>query len=205
MRGEYWATGRWGVSGGFGVQRRSDGSFDSRDATVHAVYRAVAEATAVVTVRAGLSIPTGGAGSAFTFTPLSTASVDPRLSVDAALGATWLVLPSISTRVPIYRGWDGRLQGPFFRADLRGARRFGAVVPWVGLSVTEQMEGSHPMLTPAMRELAATGGATIAVGRKWGVNAQVRAPLALGGAATKVWSAAVSVRYVLRREPKDEH
>ncbi|MFT6819431.1 MAG: hypothetical protein ACJATT_003254 [Myxococcota bacterium] len=205
VRGEYWATGRWGVDAGFGVQRRTDGTLDSRDATLHAVYRAVAKPTAVVTVRAGLSIPTGGVGSAFTFTPLSTASVDPRLSVNAALGATWLVLPSVSARLPVYRGWDGRLQGPFLRADLRGARRFGAVVPWLGLSASEQMEGSHPTLTPPMRELAATGGATIGVGNKWGINAQIRAPLVVGGMATKVWSAAISVRYVLRREPKDEH
>ncbi|MFT6162174.1 MAG: hypothetical protein ACJARS_003101 [bacterium] len=56
-----------------------------------------------------------------------------------------------------------------------------------------------------MRELAATGGATIGVGNKWGINAQIRAPLVVGGMATKVWSAAISVRYVLRREPKDEH
>jgi hypothetical protein len=62
------------------------------------------------------------------------------------------------------------------------------------LSLSEQLEGSHPMLTPAMRELAATGGATIAIGKKWGVNGQVRVPLAVGGAASNVYSAAVSVR-----------
>ena len=203
--GEYSLSESVGLGLGMGLQRRFDGSLDLRDGTFDVTWRAVNAPTVVVNVRPGVSIPTGGLGGGFAFTPLSTASIDPRLSVDAALGASWLVLPSVSTRVPFYRGWDDRLQGPFVRGDLRGARRFGDVVPWVGVSASHQAEGSHPRFTPAFSELAATVGAFWSIGERWGVSAQGRAPLWIGGSAIRVWSVSLSGRYVIRRKPKGEH
>ena len=206
LSGEYALSPRVALDAGFGLQRRSDGSLDPRDATMSVTWRALNTDTLVLNVRPGLSIPTGGLGTGFAFTPLSTASVDPRLRVDAAIGSTWLFLPSFTTRVPVYKGWDDRLQGPFLRGDLRGARRFSDVVPWVGLSLSHQMEGSHPLFTPPMTELAGTVGAFWAIAERWGVSAQGRAPLWVDGAASPIWSASVACRYVIKKTPKaDEH
>ena len=203
--GEYSVSEAISLGAGIGLQRRFDGSLDLRDGSFDVTWRAVRTATAVVNVRPGITIPTGGLGDGFAFTPLSTASIDPRLSVDAALGAAWLVLPSATTRLPFYRGWDGRLQGPFVRADLRGARRLGDITPWVGVSAAHQAEGSHPRFTPSFSELATTAGAFWAIDNKWGLAAQTRIPLWVGGTAFKVYSGSVALRYVIRPKPKSEH
>lgn len=180
-----------------GLQRRSDGAIDPRDAIVGVSWIAVSEPTLVVRVQPGLNLPTGGLGSQLYFTPLSTASVDPTLTADVVYGATWLVGVSAVSRISLYDGWDRRRQGAFVRADLRLARRLGVLVPWVGTSAVDQLPSDPEGSVPRFGELAATVGTVVNLADRWSLTGQLRVPLWRSSEAELQVSGGLSVRWVV--------
>lgn len=188
---------RVAVVGWGGVQRHADGSLDPRDATVAALWLPISSPRLMVRLQPGLSIPTGGIGSGLYFTPLSTASVDPWLSADVVYGEGWLGSASLIGRVPLYDGWDRRRQGPFVRGDLRGARRLGFGVAFLGASAVRQAPSDPVGAVPDFAELAATAGAVANLAERWSATAQLRLPLWASAEATRQLSGGLSVRAVL--------
>lgn len=195
---------RLGAVGWLGAQRQTDGSLDPRDAVVGLNWVAVSNDTLVVRLQPGLNLPTGGIGSGLYFTPLSTASVDPYLVGDVVVGGTWLGALSVVARAPLYDGWDRLRQGPFVRADLRGARRWGLAVPWVGLSAVRLFPSDPPRAAPDLSELAVTAGSVFNVAPRWSLTGQLRAPLAVSEGAVRQVAGGLSVRWVVGK-PSEDH
>ncbi|MBX2797379.1 MAG: hypothetical protein KTR31_06925 [Myxococcales bacterium] len=185
-----------------GVQRHSDGSFDPRDATVAAMWIPVSEPNLMVRVQPGLSIPTGGIGGGLAFTPLSTASVDPWMAADVVAGSTWLASLGGIVRVPVYQGWDRIRQGPFLRVDLRGARRVGVTVPFLGLSGVRQMPSAPEGAAPDFGEVATTAGAVVNLAERWSLTAQLRVPLVVTEGVLRRPSGGLAVRAVVGSAPE---
>lgn len=155
--------------------RRRDGKVVFRDIIANAGVRVLQDDTLTVVVRPGLRLPTGGLAEGLSFTPLSTASIDPWLSVDAIAGSTWMLIGGLQGQAPLYRGWDDRRQGAYGRADLRGARRIGAGVIWAGGSLVGRLEDD--LGTGSFTEGAAIGGAVWAVHQRWSISGQARVPI----------------------------
>jgi len=199
-------TRRVGVTGWGGLQRHADGSFDPRDAVVAAAWTPVSTPEAVLRIHPGLNIPTGGIGQGLNFTPLSTASFDPFLMVDGVLGRTWLGSTTLIARLPLYKGWDLVRQGPFFRADLRGARRIGDVVPWLGLSGVRQLASDPRGASPDFAEIAATAGAVANLSPRWSLTGQARVSLAVTEGTVRQVSGGLAARFVVGKAAHDhEH
>jgi hypothetical protein len=190
---------RWSGVAWVGAQRHPDGSVDPRDAILGASFVAVDRPDLVVRLQPGLNVPTGGIGSQLYFTPLSTASVDPYLVADAVYGSAWLVGLSTVARVPLVDGWDRLRQGPFLRADLRGARRLGAFVPWVGASGVRQLPSDPAGAVPDFSELAATAGTVANLSDRWSLTAQLRFPLWAPAPVERQVAGGLSVRWVIGR------
>lgn len=180
-----------------GLQRHTDGSLDPRDATLAALWLPVSSPRLTVRLRPGLSIPTGGIGSGLYFTPLSTASVDPWLSADGVYGEAWLASASLIGRIPLYDGWDRRRQGPFLRGDLRGARRLGFGVAFLGLSAVRQAPSDPVGSVPDFSELAATAGGVANLSERWSATVQLRLPLWASAEATRQLSGGLGLRAVI--------
>ena len=185
-----------------GAQRHPDGQLDARDATVAVMWLPVLRDDVVVRVQPGLSIPTGGLGSQLYFTPLSTASVDPWVSADLVVGAAWLGSASVVARVPVYDGWDRIRQGPFLRADLRGARRLGVAVPFVGASVVRQAPSAPAGAAPDFAEVAGTLGSVVNLSERWSMTGQLRVPAWVSAGGVRQVSGGVSVRAVIGSPPE---
>lgn len=185
-----------------GAQRHPGGEIDPRDATVAAMWLPVLRDDLVVRVQPGVSIPTGGLGSQLYFTPLSTASVDPWLSADMVVGAAWLAGVSTVVRVPVYDGWDRIRQGPFLRADVRGSRRLGDVVPFVGASLVRQAPSSPVGAAPDFAEVAGTLGTVANLSERWSLTGQLRVPAWVSDGAVRQLSGGVSVRAVIGSPPE---
>lgn len=195
---------RWTATGWLGVQRHVGGQIDPRDAVLGASWTAVSRDDLVVRLQPGLNLPTGGIGSKLYFTPLSTASVDPYLVADATWGGTWLVGGLAVARASLYPGWDRIRQGAFGRLDLRGARRLGPAVPWIGLSAVRQLPSGPVGAVPDFGELAATAGLVANLDERWSLTAQLRAPLWRSTEAERQFAGGLSVRTVLGRT-RDDH
>lgn len=161
-----------------GAHRHENGELDLRDGVVGLGWTVVAKDTFVLKVEPGLNLPIGSLeDDGLAFTPLSTTSVDPFVQVDVVYGATYLIGSTLSARFPVYAGSDGVRQGAFSRLDVWGARRFGDVVPWVGVSAVG-LAASEPIGAPAaFAELAALGGAVFHLAPRWSVTAQTRLPV----------------------------
>jgi hypothetical protein len=189
-----------------GAQRHRDGELDPRDAVVGVSWTAVSRDDLVVRLQPGLNLPTGGLGSGFYFTPLSTGSVDPYLTADATYGSAWLVGGAVVARTSLYPGFDRRLQGTFLRADLRGARRLGIAIPWVGLSAVRQLPSDPVGAVPDFSELALGAGAVVNVSDRWSVMGQLRGALWASDGAERQLAGGVSARTVIgKRRGDDEH
>lgn len=182
-----------------GAQRHPDGGIDPRDAVVGVNWVPVARPDLVVRLQPGLNVPTGGLGTGFYFTPLSTASFDPYVMGDLVVGSTWLGSLSVVARTPLYDGWDRLRQGPFVRTDLRAARRVGPAVPWLGLSAVRLFPSDPVGAAPDLTELAATGGAVVNASKRWSITAQLRLPLAVSAGAVRQLAGGASVRWVVGR------
>lgn len=198
---------RLAAIGWMGVQRHTDGNIDARDAVLGVAITPLARDTLVLRLQPGINIPTGGIGSQLYFTPLSTASVDPYLVTDLVYGSTWLAGLSTVGRASLYDGWDRRRQGLFGRLDLRGARRLGIAVPWLGLSLVGQGEASPVGSVPSFAELAATVGSVFNIDDRWSLTTQLRGPLWRSSAAQMQFSGGLSVRFVVGKPAgeEDEH
>lgn len=199
---------RFGVTGWGGLQRHADGTIDPRDAVLTATWTPISTPEAVLRVQPGLNIPTGGIGAGLNFTPLSTASFDPFVMVDGVLGSTWLASTTLVGRFPLYEGWDLIRQGPFFRADLRGARRLGDVVPWLGLSGVRQLASDPRGAAPDFAEIAGTVGAVVNISPRWSLTGQARASIAVTEGTERQVSGGLAARVVVGKvahEPGDEH
>ncbi len=125
------------------------------------------------------------------FSPLSTASFDPCMTIDVVGGAAWLGVTSGIIRVPIYPGWDGVRQGPYMRLDARLARRAGDWIPWLGLGTMGRFASSSTAIDYYF-EVAGIGGVNWQAHKRWSLSLQTRVPmwtLSSGGA----YNAALSV------------
>ena len=156
--------------------RRPTGDLLARDALLLVPVRLVETPTSRVTISPGLNVPIGSIGAGTRFTPLSSGSVDPWLSVDAIAGGSWLGSASLAVRTPLYAGVDGVTQGAFVRGSVRGARRIGTggaawvgVSPVVGLADTAGRGG--------FAEVAATAGGTIPLSTTWALTPRLRVPM----------------------------
>jgi hypothetical protein len=187
-----------------GVHRHADGSFDPRDAVAALTWTPVSRDTLLVRFLPGVNIPTGGVGNGIYTTPLSTASFDPFLTGDVVVGGTWLAGLTGVARVPLYAGWDQIRQGAFLRADLRGARRFGDVVPWLGLSGVRQLPSDPEGAVPSATELAATAGGVANLSARWSLTAQLRVSLFVTDDLPRQTSGGLTVRAVVGH-PSDAH
>ena len=196
---------RFAAIGWAGVQRRVNGDLDPRDAVVGVSWRAVARDDLVVRLQPGLNLPTGGIGSGLYFTPLSTASVDPYLVADATYGSQWLVGGLLVGRASLYPGFDRIRQGAFTRVDLRGARRLGVAIPWIGASAVRQFPSAPAGAVPDFGELAAAAGVVFNVADRWSVAGQVRAPVWASANAERQIAGGLSVRTVIGKRAGDDH
>jgi hypothetical protein len=114
-----------------------------------------------------------------------------------------LGLFGVQAQFPVVAGRDGVLQGPFARADLRGALRQGIVVPWVGVSGLRQSAQDNGR--NGLWELAAVAGAVVEVSDTTGIALQARVPL-WTDATQRYWVApGLAVRQVLGRKAETEH
>ncbi|MFK7926781.1 MAG: hypothetical protein AB8H79_01220 [Myxococcota bacterium] len=157
------------------LHRRGDGRVVFRDVIASAGWRVMQDDTFTVTVRPGLRLPTGGLAEGLAFTPLSTASVDPWMSADVVMGSTWMLITGVQGQAPLYKGWDDQRQGAYGRADVRGGKRIGTGVVWVGGSLVGRMKDDRG--AGSFTEASATGGALWAVHKRWSINGQLRVPV----------------------------
>lgn len=186
-----------------GAQRHSDGSLDPRDAVIGAAWTPLSTDTLVLRLQPGLNLPTGGLGSELYFTPLSTASVDPYLVADAVYGASWLLGATAVGRASLYDGWDRRRQGLFGRLDVRGARRIGVTVPWLGLSIVGQGQADPVGSVPSFAELALSVGSVFNLGDRWSLTSQIRGPLWRSEQAELQLSGGLSARMVVGKASEE--
>jgi hypothetical protein len=187
-----------------GVHRHADGSLDPRDAVAALSWVPVSRDTLVVRLLPGVNIPTGGVGSGIYATPLSTASFDPWLTGDVVVGGTWLAALTAVARVPLYAGWDQIRQGTFLRTDLRGAHRFGDVVPWLGVSGVRQFPSDPAGAVPDASELAGTAGGVANLSARWSITAQMRVSLLTTEDLPRQTSGGLTVRAVVG-SPSHKH
>ena len=180
-----------------GLQRHFDGRIDARDALLLARWTVVSTPTAWLRISPGVSIPTGGLGSRLLFTPMSSASVDPWIGVDSTVGSNWILGTSALARVPVYDGWDRIRQGPFVRADLRGARRLGDHVVWVGVGYVNQAQADRTDAAPSFAAVSGFTGAVFALGERTSLIPQVRIPAWSDEDSAPFFSGGVSMRWVL--------
>jgi hypothetical protein len=193
---------RAGAAAYSGVARHSDGSIDMRDSSVGVDWVPVSESTFTWRIQPGLSIPTGGLGTGFSFTSLSTSSFDPRLRTDVVAGGTWLVSLKLLAHVPVYQGWDLRRQGALFRADLKGLRRIGDFVPWLGLSSVRRLPSDPVGAAPDLTDLAASIGTVYTPHARWAIVAQCRYPVWVADGTTSPLAVIVGVRHVVGSPPE---
>ncbi len=184
-----------------GAQRWDSGAVDPRDGRIALGFKPVREAALTLSIEPGVSLPLGSVGAPLGFVPLSTGSVDPWLSATLIGGGAWLGVVSVEGRAPLYAGRDGVVQGPFGRADLLGARRFGTVVPWLGVSTVGRTAGSND--TGAFWEISPVAGATWGFADRWAGSLTLRVPV-LGGAEYAV-AGGLSVRAVIGKRASGEH
>ena len=159
--------------------------------------------TWVLAVEPGLSFPVGSIGADAGPLPTTSGSVDPTPKADVIAGAKWLALAGVQARLPVVAGRDDLLQGPFARADLRGAVRQGRVVPWVGTSLLRQ--APHANGAGALWELSAIGGASIELGETTGLGVTLRVPVWTDASEPYVIAPGLSLRQVLRGGATDTH
>ncbi len=193
---------RVSVVGWGGLQRQADGALDVRDATLAALWLPISRPDLMLRLQPGLSIPTGGIGTGLYFTPLSTASVDPWLSADLVYGSRWMIGGSAIARVPLYDGWDRRRQGPFLRSDLRGARRVGPGVVFLGASAVRQAPSAPVGAAPSFSELASTAGGVVNLSERWSATAQRRLTLWATEGTQRQLSGGLSARSVIGSPPE---
>lgn len=189
------------------VQRRPDGAIVFRDVVTSVGIRLVEKDTLTFVLRPGLRLPTGGLADGLAFTPLSTASVDPWLSAELVGGSTWIGATSLQVQAPLYAGWDARRQGVYGRFDVRGGRRIGAGVVWLGPSMIARTKDD--LGQDAFHEIAATAGATWAVHPRASITGQVRVPVEMGPRRAYEVAAGVGFTWVVgkarvREEEEDE-
>lgn len=178
------------------VQRRPDGRIVFRDMVATAGLRVVDEATLTVIVRPGLRIPTGGVAEGLSFTPRSTASLDPWLSSDVVVGADWLFVGSVQGQVPLYRGWDNRRQGAYGRADVQIARRVGGKgIVRTGVSAVGRLEDD--LGQGAFHELAWTAGATVEAHQRVSLGASTRVPVWMGPNRPYVFGVGLNATFIV--------
>lgn len=184
---------RWSVTAQTAVLY--NGALKTRDSTLGVRARVIDTASMTLRIEPGLSLPTGSTGVGLAYTPLSTGSVDPRLSVDLVTGSTWVLATSANVRVPLYDGLDGQRQGPYGYIDVRGARRLGKpVIPYVGVSAAAATQ------VDAFTEFAGLAGAIWAPNERWALGVNARVPWN----ASYLWAAGLSVSRVVG-EATDNH
>jgi hypothetical protein len=204
LAGELGLSHRVGLLARGGLHYADEG-LQVRDAAIEALWLPIVQDTFTVRLTAGLNLPVGSAAAGTYFTPLSTGSFDPIVSAEVVGGATWVGTAAVRARVPVYDGFDRRRQGPYVRGDLRGGRRVGASVLWVGGSSAWQMPSVPVGAAPDFSEVAATGGVVVAPWERWSVGANVRVPVWTSAPAYRVATGLV-VRAVLGSPPDDhEH
>ncbi len=174
-----------------------------RDAIVEASWIPVVTDLVTVRLTAGASVPIGSVAAGSYFTPLSTGSVDPVLSAQVTGGGTWVAAVGGWARVPLYDGLDRRRQGPFLRGDLRGGRRIGASVAWVGLSPAFQLPSTPAGAAPDFGEVAATAGVLVAPWDRWSVGVNARTPLWTSDPGYR-FAVGAQLRWVFGGGPKDD-
>lgn len=204
LRAEVPFSHRLGASVLGGIQRELDGSIVPRDTIVAATWVPVSTDELSVRLQPGISLPTGGLNRDLLFTPMSTSSFDPWIGADVYYGRAWLVGVSGVARVPVYRGWDLRRQGPFVRGELRGARRMGGWVPSAGLSVARQAPAvpDDALNTPDFADLAAVAGALVNISERASVAGMVRAPLWASEGSPRVFAGGATLRWVIGNPPE---
>lgn len=175
LRGEVTLAEAWGTALTTSLQIRSDGRLAVRDLILTGIWRPVVTEKIFVAIRPGFTIPLGGLAEGLAFTPFSTSSFDPRLSVDAVYGGRFLVVTNAQVRVPLYEGWDGVRQGAFFRSDLRGAYRYNRGVAWLGGSYVGSLKSS--VGSQAFGEVAVTAGTLINLEQRVALTVQTRVPV----------------------------
>jgi hypothetical protein len=188
---------RVGILGFGGMQRHADGTLDPRDASLGVSWTPFSRPEYVLRLVAGLNIPTGGIGSGLFITPLSTASFDPVLMADTVWGRTWLASGTLVARVPVYDGWDQIRQGTFLRVDVRGARRIGDVVPWLGVSGVRQFASDPRGAAPDLEEIAGTAGAVANLSPRWSLTGQMRGSLLVSEGTERQLSGGLTLRVVV--------
>ena len=189
------------------IQRRPGGRYVFRDMVATAGVRVVDEGTLTVIVRPGVRIPTGGVAEGLSFTPRSTASLDPWLASDVVVGADWLFVGSVQGQVPLYRGWDNRRQGAYGRADLQIARRVGGKgIVRTGLSGAGRLEDD--LGQDDFFEVAWTAGATLLAHQRVSLGANTRVPVWMGPNRPYVFGVGVNATFVvgkpIARKDEDE-
>lgn len=180
-----------------GIQRTFDGALEPRDSVVGASWLAIRQDNVVLRLAPGLNFPTGGLGQGLYFTPLSTSSFDPWLAGDLLVGGAWLVGTSFVVKAPLYAGWDRRVQGPFARFDVLGARRLKNWVPSAGVSIARQAPARPAGSAPDFSDLAATVGTVVNLGDRWSAGARLRVPVWASADGQPVPAGGMSVRSVI--------
>jgi len=186
-----------------GILRTLAGPVRVRDLQLGARLLPVRDDALVIAVEPGLSVPLGSVGADAGPLPTTSGSVDPTLKADVVAGGQVLGLFGVQAQFPIVEGRDGLRQGPFARADLRGALRQGIVVPWLGMSGLRQ--APHANGGGSLWELAAVAGAVVEISDTTGLAAQVRVPV-WTDATERYWVApGLAVRQVIGRKVEDAH
>jgi len=181
-----------------GLLRTLAGPVLVRDLQLGARTLPVRTADVVLAIEPGLSLPTGSIGADAGPLPTTSGSVDPTLKADLIVGAKVLGLAGVQARFPVIEGRDGLRQGPFARADLRGAVRQGIAVPWLGTSLLRQ--APHADGRGDLWEVAVTAGVSIELSDTTGVGALVRVPVWTDATAPYSVAPGLSVRQVLGRK-----
>ena len=168
---------RASVGVGSGVLRETEGDWLLLDTRVGVSVQAVSTPELVVQLTPGFTLPTGSVGAGFYYTEVSTASVDPTLSVDIVGGGAWVGIGQFYARVPLYDGSDLRRQGPYLSADGRLGRRLDKIVPFVGLGAVRQMPSDPVGAAADFTEFYTHLGGVVNLADKWSATGTVRVPL----------------------------
>jgi hypothetical protein len=174
-RTEVGLTDQVSAFGSVAVHRWWHGELDLRDATLGVNLRVLDSAKLSIRVTPAFTLPLGSTTAQLvSVTPLSSGSVDPQLGADLVFGGTWVGAVSAMTRVPLYAGRDGRVQGALGVLGLTLGRRTGPTVPYVGLSGIGELADSRR--ENAFFELAGVAGIAVAPHPRWGVRTALRVP-----------------------------
>jgi hypothetical protein len=198
-------TAKWSAEAGGGLLAGTN-AVSVMDPSLGASFLVAQSASALVRVGAAATLPLGTVtGGGLGLAPRSSQSVDPRLSLSAVVGATWLGVASANVRAPLYEGGDGVRQGTFARGELDLARRIGGDwVTWGGLSVLgagESSAGSGDFI-----EVAPVAGALWNVGEQISLGARLRVPVYGGddGVAYPV-AGGLTLRWVAAKAEEEDH